>query len=303
MACSEVYVYGMTVLSTIHQLKGGFPAADGYQEIQQTFRMPGGEGANCAIVLRNLGVSVELDGCYLGDHTAEPLTQYLRAHNVECSRLQHLAGFTGWQDIVFCDGQHRTVFGWFVENLFGGHTLWNQPSEEAIQHAQCIALDPFFGDASREVAELCRRHHKDYVTIDCHRDNSIAQHARSVICSREFLDREYPGVDYRQTFQRYSEVCQGLIIFTFGGREVLYQAPGQTGPSTFTPYQVNVVDTLGAGDTFRAGVVYGILHGMTDSEVVRFASACAALVCTRFPSVAQPPTLEEIHSLMNSTGG
>ncbi len=172
-------------------------------------------------------------------------------------------------------------------------------SAEAIQHARCVALDPFFGATSRRVAELCQQHHTDYVTIDCHWDDPIAQHARSVICSREFLDREYPGVDYRQTFQRYLETCRGLIIFTFGGREVIYQTPGQAGPNTFTPYAVDVVDTLAAGDTFRAGVVYGVLHGMSDLDVVRFASACAAIVCTRFPSVAQPPTLEEINSLMN----
>ena len=42
----DVYVYGMTVLSTIHQLKDDYPEADTYQEIEQTFLMPGGEAAN-----------------------------------------------------------------------------------------------------------------------------------------------------------------------------------------------------------------------------------------------------------------
>jgi sugar/nucleoside kinase (ribokinase family) len=53
---ADVYLYGMTVLSTIHQLKAKFPSADGYQEIIRTFVIPGGEAANCAIVLSNLGV-------------------------------------------------------------------------------------------------------------------------------------------------------------------------------------------------------------------------------------------------------
>ena len=46
----DVYVYGMTVLSTIHKLKGDYPKADTYQEIEQTFIMPGGEAANSAVV-------------------------------------------------------------------------------------------------------------------------------------------------------------------------------------------------------------------------------------------------------------
>jgi len=47
-------------------------------------------------------------------------------------------------------------------------------------------------------------------------------------------------------------------------------------------------------------VVYGVLKGMPDDETVRFASACAAIVCTRFPSIRQPPDMREIIELMNS---
>ena len=46
--------------------------------------------------------------------------------------------------------------------------------------------------------------------------------------------------------------------------------------------------------------VYGVLKGMPDDEIVRFASACAAIVCTRFPSVRQPPGMGEIIELIIS---
>jgi sugar/nucleoside kinase (ribokinase family) len=300
MTQSEVYVYGMTVLSTIHLLKGKFPAPDAYQEIQETFVMPGGEAANCAIVLSNLGVRVSLDGCFLGEQTEKPLLQYLSDWKVDCSKMTCEPGFDGWRDIVFCDGEHRTVFGWFVANLFGGRRLWTIPSETAIEESKCVALDPFFGEQSALVAELCQRHHRDYVTIDCHWDSPIAQHARAVICSREFLDREYSQSDHGQLLDKYREMCKGLVIFTFGNKEILYSSPNLGHRLTFTPFNVNVVDTLAAGDTFRAGVVYGILKGMRDDETVRFASACAALACTRFPSVRQPPEMGEIVELIIS---
>ncbi len=300
MTQNDVYVYGMTVLSAIHLLKGSFPAADTYQEIQETFVMPGGEAANCAIVLSNLGIRVALDGCYLGEQTEKPLLHYLNDRNIDCSNIPQEAGFDGWQDIVFCDGEHRTVFGWFVANLFGGHRLWTIPSEDCIRDAGCIALDPFFGDQSALVAELCRKHNRDYVTIDCRFDSPIARHARAVVCSREFLDREYPQTDYSTLLDRYREACIGLVIFTFGNRDILYSSPSLGHRLTCPSFHVNVVDTLGAGDTFRAGVVYGILKGMRDDETVRFAAACAAIACTRFPSVRQPPGMEEIQGLINS---
>lgn len=300
MTQHEVYVYGMTVLSTIHLLKGKFPEPDTYQEIQETFVMPGGEAANSAIVLSNLGVRVSLDGCSLGGQTEKPLLQYFNDRNIDCSKMIREADFDGWRDIVFCDGVHRTVFGWFVAHLFGGRRLWTIPSEESIRQARCVALDPFFGEQSTLVAELCRKHNKDYVTIDCHWDSTIARHARAIVCSREFLEREYPQSDYGQLLDKYREVCKGLVIFTFGGKEILYSSPTIGHRLTYTPFNVKVVDTLAAGDTFRAGVVYGVLKGIPDDEIVRFASACAAIVCTRFPSVRQPPDMEEIVQLINS---
>jgi len=299
MSNADVYLYGMTLLSTIHQLKAKFPSAEGYQEITRTFIMPGGEAANGAIVLSNLGVSVTLDGPFLGDVTAKPLCAYLQKRGVDCSLMHYHPGFPGWRDMVFCDGDTRTVFGWFVDYLFGGHKFWNKPNEQAIKSAKCVALDPFFGDESQEVAQLCLKHHKDYVTIDSRFDTIITKGARAIACSKEFLDREYPGIEPRDLLKQYQSNCSGLVIFTFGSHPVLFTSAGKA-IETFQPYQITVVDTLAAGDTFRAGVVYGILKGWSDLEVVRFASATAAVSCLRFPSVYEPPTLAEITDLINS---
>jgi sugar/nucleoside kinase (ribokinase family) len=211
--------------------------------------------------------------------------------------MTYHADFPGWRDIVFCDGASRTVFGWFGNYLFETGQLWTDPSEDAIRQARCVALDPFFRGASERVAELCRAHHVDYVTIDCKWDTPLAQDARALVCSNEFIQNNYPGADPAWLFEQYRQVCSGLLIFTFGGRG-LWVGSANTRRQILPAYDVPVVDTLAAGDTFRAGVIYGLLNGFSDDEIARFASATAAVVCTRFPSVAQPPTLEEIRALM-----
>jgi sugar/nucleoside kinase (ribokinase family) len=293
----DVYIYGMTVLSTIHLLKDKFPAADGYQEIVQTYVMPGGEAANAAVVLKNLGLSVRLDGCLMGEQTAKPLTEYFTMRGIDCSLMTYRGDFPGWRDIVFSDGASRTVFGWFGNYLFGEERLWTRPSEEAVRAAHYVALDPFFPDGSDHVAELCRQYRTDYVTIDCKWETPMAQDARVLVCSQEFVRNNYPGVDPAWLFEQYRQVCGGLLIFTFGSEGVWYASPS-TRRKTLAAYEVKVVDTLAAGDSFRAGVIYGLMHNMPDDEIARFASATAAMVCTRFPSVAEPPTLEEIEGLM-----
>lgn len=298
MSDFDIYIYGMTVLSTIHRVRGSFPTADGYGEIAETVTIPGGEGANGAIVLQNWGIRTRLDGCLLGTETAASLTSYLTTRGVDCSLLTTRNDFPGWRDVVFCDGTSRTVFGWFGQYFSNGETLWAEPDEASIAAARCVALDPFFPGASERVAALCTEHGKDYVTIDCEWASQLAQDARVLICSQEFIKNKYPTADPAWLFEQYRQMCGGLLIFTFGRDGLWYGSPKQR-RKTLGAYPVSVVDTLAAGDAFRAGVVYGLLKGMPNEELVRFASATAAVVCTRFPSVAEPPTLEEIRSLMD----
>ncbi len=297
---ADVYVYGMTVLSTIHQMRERFPVVNTYGEIQRSIMMPGGEAANAAIVLRNLGLTVDLDGCYLGSGTAGPLLEYFQKRGVGCACLKQLDDFDGWRDIVFCDGESRTVFGWFGAFLFGSRKLWSAPEEDSIRQARCAAIDPFFGAESDMAAELCCRYRVPYVTIDCAWDTPIAQNSRAVVVSQEFIEREYPQMPTAKLFEQYHNACRGLVIFTFGSRDILYQSPDEDNPTHFTPFRVHVVDTLAAGDTFRAGIVYGVTQAMPASEMVRFAAATAAVSCTRFPSVYEPPEMAEIRALLQS---
>ena len=60
------------------------------------------------------------------------------------------------------------------------------------------------------------------------------------------------------------------------------------------PFTVEVKSTLGAGDTFKAACVYGLLKEMSDDEIVRFASACSGIAISRFPLPLNPPTPEEV---------
>jgi sugar/nucleoside kinase (ribokinase family) len=54
---------------------------------------------------------------------------------------------------------------------------------------------------------------------------------------------------------------------------------------------------LGAGDTFRGGVIHGVACELDDDGIVRFAAATATSVCRRFPMAYDPPDLDEITAL------
>lgn len=59
------------------------------------------------------------------------------------------------------------------------------------------------------------------------------------------------------------------------------------------PPRVPFVDAVGAGDSFDAGFVYGVLAGWSLEQTVRLATACGALSTRAAGGTAAQPTLEE----------
>jgi sulfofructose kinase len=62
-------------------------------------------------------------------------------------------------------------------------------------------------------------------------------------------------------------------------------------------FEVEAVDTTGAGDIFHAGFVYGLIRNWDVVEILRFANAVAALKCTRMGG-RSVPTPEEVDSFL-----
>jgi sugar/nucleoside kinase (ribokinase family) len=75
---ANVYVYGTTVLSTIHRLTACLER-DGYVEIGESHECPGGEAMNAAMLLSGLGLKVSLGGTHFGRETQAALRRYANA--------------------------------------------------------------------------------------------------------------------------------------------------------------------------------------------------------------------------------
>ncbi len=291
----DIYLYGMTVLSTIHLLEGKYPVADTYQEIKESYLLPGGEAGNAAIILNNLGCKVKLDGPHLGSVTKAVIEKFFDECGIDCSAMKYDENFEGVQDLVLIDEASRTVFGRFKKYL-AGEKRWSVPDYAAIRAAKIAAVDPFFGEESRLVAEYCAALQLPYVTIDTLPESELHRDATATVISQEFIKNNFPELKPKELIQRYLSNSEGLVIMTFGAKEILYARQGGK-INKFTPFKVPVKSTLGAGDSFRAGVVYGILNKFSDDEIVSFAAATAAAVCMRFPMALNPPTLAEIQAI------
>ena len=297
MRTESIYLYGMTLVTTSYRLAANFPEPDHYCEIAESHRLPGGETGTCAVVLAGLGQDVRLDGNHLGRSTYPVLSNYFEPTTVSLDLMTYDPDFEGLEDMVFIDQSSRTSFGRFCA-FYDDKSVrhWNSASEEAISQASVVGLDPFFLEDSVRAAELCAKHDARFVSIDC--DFEAAMHALSTvnILSADFIRDHYPRHNLESLFAEYAKRTPGLVIFTFGADE-LWFGRGSQDIQRFTPYRVNAKSTLGAGDSFKAGVIYAVKKGMDDPTLVRFASATAAAACSLYPIAENPPTMARVHEI------
>lgn len=293
----DVYAYGVIASSTLHVLEDSFPASDGYAEVSRTYPMTGGEALNSAIVMSRLGLSVRLDGNWLGgDDEGRQLRNRIEGFGIDAERLAFGKDGAGAREVVISDTKTRTIFGNYVALLSSGRQ-WNQPEEEDVAAARIVCVDPPFGAESLRVGQLALAAGVPFVSIDSPCDSELATRAAAIIVSGEFRGREYPGARVDDLFEEYRSRADGLVVMTQGAGPILF-GRRDAGRRELDTFKVAAQDTAGAGDSFRAGLIYGLLANMGDRDAVRYAAAVAGLVCTRSPGVIDSPTNRDVEALL-----
>ncbi len=132
----------------------------------------------------------------------------------------------------------------------------------------------------------------------------LISHSTIVKASEEDLAWLYPGLDYDAAAERVLESGARLAIATVGVRGA-YAATAEVRLKVDAP-PTNVVDTIGAGDAFSAGLLawlndHDLLRAdlsLTPDELrasLEFACLVASLTCAR--AGADPPTRAELRKV------
>jgi 5-dehydro-2-deoxygluconokinase len=95
---------------------------------------------------------------------------------------------------------------------------------------------------------------------------------------------------------RLHEVGIELVIVKLGGQGVF--ASWDAGAERFPPVRVKVVNGLGAGDAFGAGVCHGLLERWDVPRTIRFANAAGAHVAARLACADEMPTGADFEALL-----
>ena len=89
-----------------------------------------------------------------------------------------------------------------------------------------------------------------------------------------------------------TDLCGGMPIATDGERGVFWLDDGEC--RHLPAFEVDVVDTLGAGDVFHGAFALAVCEGRPLTDALRWASAAAAVKCTRFGGRAGIPSRADV---------
>lgn len=293
----EVYMHGQVLGTHSFYLRDGFLQPDEYSELKAKYFFPGGETGTAATVLASLGVRVRIDGTHIGTEVAPMLKAFYENKTVDLSSLYFDPEYEGLMDYVVVADLVRSPMGVF-QSLYENHEKrWNAPREEDILKAKVAGIDPFFQEETLETARLCVKHGVPYVTIDCPHTDYLHRNCAINVVSKECLSGHYRDETKEEVFEKMISTTEGLVIITTGHNDMIYGRKS-TGIHYMPVFDTEVKSTLGAGDTFKAGCIYGLLQGYPDEEIVRFACAASSIAISRYPLPLNPPTLIEINKLI-----
>jgi sulfofructose kinase len=263
----------------------------------------GGMMANAAVAISRLGGKAVLWSPSGDDAVAQSIRDQLRRENVDVAHLRSFPGLTTSHSAVLLDRRgERLVVGyrgtalqapadWLPLTMIGEaqavlvDVRWPQGAAVALRAAQRAGIPAILDGeiAPRDVLE------------------SLIGLADHVVFSERGLT-EYAGTDSDSALMRL--VAHGLRVagVTRGKSGAFWVERSAPGQLHFCPsLEIEVVDTLGAGDVFHGAYALAIAAGQTIGEAMRFASAAAAIKCSRPGGRSGAPTSEEVLSLLGRT--
>jgi sugar/nucleoside kinase (ribokinase family) len=165
-----------------------------------------------------------------------------------------------------------------------------------VEDARLLTLDLYGGKERVEAARLARLAGRPVVAGDVRDpDHPVLPYTTVAIASGPELKAGTTLLP--EEFARAAQaVGTGQVIVTQGKREVLvFDADGAIWE--VQPPHIEVVDTTGAGDAFRAGVIFGLLSGRPLVECAALGASAGSINVGRVGAASNPPSLEEAERL------
>ena len=237
--------------------------------------------ATALVALSRLGIDCSFYGVTGDDEAGEMIKTSLENEGVGTKWLIKRKDALSQKAFITVEkeGGKRTIF-W--QRPTGAPLNAAELDDDFLDGSNFLLLDGLMSEVSLFATKKVREKGLP-VLLDAGRDRpgmmELARESDYVVGSERFgKDMGWEG-NPEKFRKKLKSMGLGHTTITFGDRGSLTFIDNQL--IEMPAFPVMAVDTTGAGDVFHAGYIYGLLQGWHIEEILRFASALAAMKCQK----------------------
>lgn len=279
----------------------------------------GGSPANITIGMSRLGMKTAFIGKIANDQMGRFIADYLRRNRIstenvvtdttgavtglafteiksptDCSILMYRDNVA---DLKLTPSEVKEeVIAQAKVLLISGTALAQSPSREAVfqaleygkKHGAVIVFDLDYRPYTWKSAEETAVYY-----------NLAAEKCDIIVGTREEFDmmerfEQNPEHSDKVTASKWFDYSAKIVIIKHGkAGSIAYTQDGEGHRAK--SYPAKVVKTFGAGDSYAAGFLYGVMQGWTLEKSMEFGSAAACIVISSHSCSDAMPTAEQVH--------
>ena len=266
----------------------------------------GGEAVNEAIAAAKLGLKTGIV-CALGeDEAGDMIRNVLRRNGVSIVHAAEGISTPVTTMFIHADGTRKSI-----TNEAHRYNFRPENHPEAFTDARVLMLGslfraPFDDPAIIHSVLMAAKSAGQLVIADTKLPNFRFLKLEDIRDSLPLIDYITPNEDEARYYTGKADpetTAEALLawgvqnaIIKLGAKGCLMMTPVKT--IRLPGYEINAMDTTGAGDNFAAGFVSEILRGKTAEEALRFANACGAICTTAVGAGAALQSREQVLQFM-----
>lgn len=264
----------------------------------------GGTVANCSCVCGSLGLKVTSSSRNGFDLDAKKITDEFSKYNIDLSYVDYIQDFEANKAYIMLDasGEKSLIYVPTPNNSYSDDLL-----EKAIAQSAYIYTMPGNKEKFAKIAHFAQKHQTKIIvdietTIIENRedlDNILHWVDIAIFNHNGFLKAIKEDPTEKTLTPLFKEFNLDSIVVTMGSKGVC-AFDGQF--AYREGFSVPVVDTTGAGDTFNAAFIYGVIQNYPLQKSLLFASAAAAISIGGVGPKGIMPTKSLIHNFLKERG-
>jgi sulfofructose kinase len=291
---------GIAVLDEVFRVEA-FPHGEVKTRASEFLAVSGGNAANAAFATARLGAPTRFVGPLGGpsgvDLNGDRFLAQLAAAGIDCAACPRLPGFATPISAICIDRRGERAIVHYRDDRLGDARL-DDPLA-IVADVDALVADNRFPQFVLPICAAARARGIP-VVLDAdepkHKSIELLQAASHVIFSAEGLRATAGTHDLAAALVQARTLTGAWLAVTDGAHPVLW-LDGAT-PRALAVCNVDVVDTLGAGDVFHGAFALALAEGRSEAYAMRFAAAAAAVKCTRFGGITGAPRRAEVAALL-----